>query len=359
MAFEGPAARPGSSSTQIINSVNIGLIVLSFAIALYLPFELFLFAYAILGPGHYLTEISWLHQKHFFTKGSHDAWLLGGLAAVTSALAVFKFGPLRQIGDSHNLATVVGIALGSGLVFFLTGKTSARLVGLALVATVSLIAVNTSAFVAMVLALFVPTLIHVYIFTGFFIIFGALRERSVSGYITFLCFLLCPALYLFVHPAKFEPSNYIVQSYWNAFSAVNTTLLGLGAPHSQAQMDENVRRVFGSDLGLTVMRFIAFAYTYHYLNWFSKTAIIKWHNVPVRRLALIGVLWAACIGVYFYNYSLAVKVLFCLSFLHVFLEFPLNHMSIIGVFRELTGPRDVPRRAVAKAKLHRTAGSSL
>ena len=355
MAFQVQAAKPGVCSSQIINHVNIGLILLSFAIALYLPFELFLFAYAILGPGHYLTEISWLHKRHFFTKGSYDAWLLAGLAAVTSAFAAFTFGPLKQIGASHHMATVFGMAFGSGLVFFLTEKASARLVGLALVATVSLVAVNTSAFVVMVLALFVPTLIHVYVFTGFFIIFGALKERSVSGYITFVCFLLCPVLYLFIHPAKFEPSNYIVQSYWNAFSVVNTTLLGLGAPHSQAQTDENARRVFASDMGLTVMRFLAFAYTYHYLNWFSKIAIIKWHNVPVRRLALIGVLWAACIVVYIYNYSQAVKVLFCLSFLHVFLEFPLNHMSIIGVFRELTGPKDFPRRAVAKAKLHRTA----
>ena len=84
------------------------------------------------------------------------------------------------------------------------------------------------------------------------------------------------------------------------------------------------------------MRFIAFAYTYHYLNWFSKTAIIKWHKAPVRRLSLIGVLWAACIVLYIYNYSGAVKVLFFLSYLHVFLEFPLNHMSIIGVARALS-----------------------
>jgi hypothetical protein len=343
------------SSTAAVNYANIGLIFLSFAVALYLPFPLFLFAYAILGPAHYLTEISWLHKRHFFTKGSYDAWLLGGLATVTSVLAVFKFGLLKQIGASHNLATVIGVAFGSALIFLLTEKAQVRVMGLALVTVVSLIAVNTSAFIAMVLALFVPTLIHVYVFTGFFILFGALKERSVSGYVTFACFLLCPMLYLFIQPVRIEPSNYIVQSYWNAFSVVNTTLLGLAVPHSQAQMDENVRRVFGSDMGLILMRFIAFAYTYHYLNWFSKTAIIKWHNVPKRRLALIGVLWAACVVLYIYNYSEAVKVLFCLSFLHVFLEFPLNHMSIIGVFRALAGPAEVPQPTAPKAKMHRAA----
>jgi hypothetical protein len=95
-----------------------------------------------------------------------------------------------------------------------------------------------------------------------------------------------------------------------------------------------------------VMRFIAFAYTYHYLNWFSKTAIIKWHKVPGRRLSLIGMLWAACVVLYIYNNSAAMKVLFCLSFLHVFLEFPLNHMSFMGTVREL---RRIGIRAPASA----------
>jgi hypothetical protein len=339
--------RPGSStSTRVINYVNIGLILASFAIALYLPFELFLFAYAILGPGHYITEISWLQKRQFFTKGSYDPWVLAVLAVVPSVFATFTFGPLKQIGSSQDMAAIIGVAFGSGLVFFLTDKTSARLVGLALVAAVSFLAVNASAFIVMVLALFVPTLVHVYIFTGLFIIFGALKERSVSGYLAFACFLFCPQLYLVIHPVQSGPSDYLVQAYWHPFSGMNTAMLGLGAPHSQAQMDENVQRVFGSETGLTVMRFIAFAYTYHYLNWFSKTGIIKWHKISVRRLSLIGGLWAGCIALYFYNYSVAMKVLFCLSFLHVFLEFPLNHMSIMGVVRELsaTGLR-FPRAA--------------
>ena len=36
--------------------------------------------------------------------------------------------------------------------------------------------------------------------------------------------------------------------------------------------------VFGffSEVGIMLMRFIAFAYLYHYLNWFSKTKIIRY-----------------------------------------------------------------------------------
>src|SRR2546430_3911453 len=67
-------------NTDRINYLNIGLMVISCAVALYIPFELFLFAYAVLGPAHYLTEISWLQKRRFFTRGSYDSWLLGGLA---------------------------------------------------------------------------------------------------------------------------------------------------------------------------------------------------------------------------------------------------------------------------------------
>ena len=38
--------------------------------AFFLPFEVFLFAYAFLGPLHYLTEISWLHDRNIFLKGN-------------------------------------------------------------------------------------------------------------------------------------------------------------------------------------------------------------------------------------------------------------------------------------------------
>jgi hypothetical protein len=83
------------------------------------------------------------------------------------------------------------------------------------------------------------------------------------------------------------------------------------------------------------MRFIAFAYTYHYLNWFSKTSVIRWHEVGVKRLAAIGALWLASVGLFAYDYTLGFKFLFCLSVMHVYLEFPLNHLSIIGAFREV------------------------
>src|SRR5260221_3571770 len=55
-----------------INVLNIGLMLFSCAAAFIMPFEVFLFAYAVMGPLHYLTEISWLHDRNYFSKGKYD-----------------------------------------------------------------------------------------------------------------------------------------------------------------------------------------------------------------------------------------------------------------------------------------------
>jgi hypothetical protein len=337
--------------TDRINYLNIGLMLASCVVALFVPFELFLFAYAVLGPAHYLTEISWLHKRNFFTKGTHDYWLLGGLAvALFFASPVFS-SSFNQADHFYTMAEFTILALGAALVLMLTGKLSHRIIGLAAVVALSLASLNVSLFLTMLVAVFVPTLVHVYVFTGFFTIYGALRERSRTGYLAFLIFLLCPVLFLLISPAPFMSSKYVMESYFRHFAVVNQAMLGLDPPRTVSELTTTVEQVFSSHAGIVAMRFLAFAYTYHYLNWFSKTSIIGWHQVSKRRLGLIGALWIAAVALYAYDYSLGFKVLFCLSFVHLYLEFPLNHMSIIGTFRELRSRASggAPRVAVAHA----------
>src|SRR4030095_13840648 len=65
----------------------MGLMLGSAALACALPFEVFLAAYAILGPLHYLTQISWLHDRGYFTTGRWD-WIplaLLGLVALEAS----------------------------------------------------------------------------------------------------------------------------------------------------------------------------------------------------------------------------------------------------------------------------------
>ena len=60
---------------------------MSAILAYFMPFETFLFAYAFLGPLHYLTEISWLHDRQYFSKGKYDFTFLLIIGVVLSIAA--------------------------------------------------------------------------------------------------------------------------------------------------------------------------------------------------------------------------------------------------------------------------------
>jgi hypothetical protein len=190
-------------------------------------------------------------------------------------------------------------------------------------------------------SIFLPTLIHVYLFTGLFMLYGALKGKSKSGFLACMLFFLCPLLFIYITPDFYFISDYADKTYKN-FLGVNFYALNLWDSSKYVYPTKNkidfeniLFASYHSPAGKMIMRFIAFAYTYHYLNWFSKTSVIKWHEVPKKRLVIIGVLWLASVGLYLYNYMLGFNVLFLLSFLHVFLEFPLNHVTFIGIFKEI------------------------
>ena len=71
-----------------IDYINIALLVVSCIMAFIVPFELFLFAYGVLGPLHYLTEISWLHDKNYYSTDRRDVILL---VVVSLLLTVMTF----------------------------------------------------------------------------------------------------------------------------------------------------------------------------------------------------------------------------------------------------------------------------
>src|SRR5205823_1312447 len=98
----------GGLTVDQVNNINSGLIVVSCLLAFVLPFHLFLFAYGVLGPLHYLTEISWLHDRNYFTKGKYD-WLV----LVALCLPVV-FGHYFAIRDGVTTAAIY-LAFGGGL----------------------------------------------------------------------------------------------------------------------------------------------------------------------------------------------------------------------------------------------------
>src|SRR5579863_6645319 len=75
-----------AASVDRINGLNVVLMLLSAGLAAAYPFQLFLFAYAVLGPLHYLTEISWLHDRGYYLKGRGGAWFLAAAAALYTGI---------------------------------------------------------------------------------------------------------------------------------------------------------------------------------------------------------------------------------------------------------------------------------
>ncbi len=325
------SAIDGISNTDKINYLNIGLILISLVVAFFVPFELFLFSYAVLGPAHYLTEISWLHERKYFSKGKSD-YIFLGLAGIILFLLVYvtpKLHVFTPLTNGHLSTGVVYIAFISSLAMVVLKKPFHRFIAFLLICVSAIISTSAVLF----FSVFLPTLIHVYLFTGLFMLYGALKGRSKSGYLSCFIFFICPLLFIFITPGSFGISQYALDHY-PMFHSVNVEaikLFDLSGEKGKTWGD----LVYHSQIGLMVMRFIAFAYTYHYLNWFSKTTVIKWHLVPKRRLIIIGSLWIISVALYLFKYALGFHVLFLLSFLHVFLEFPLNHVTFIGIFKEL------------------------
>lgn len=78
------------------DAIHLGLMLSALALAYLLPFELLLLAYAVLGPAHYLTEISWLHDRQYFLSARPIALVLVAIsvAAVTPLVTVPQTGLL-------------------------------------------------------------------------------------------------------------------------------------------------------------------------------------------------------------------------------------------------------------------------
>ena len=114
-----------------IEGLNIILILISLFLSLMLPFELFLFSYAVLGPLHYLTEINWLHQKNYFVQEKKYIWILIVFAIAITFLVLFKYLKLEAAFSSYlsnyfmllfGILLVCSLFFSIGLVLFKESK---------------------------------------------------------------------------------------------------------------------------------------------------------------------------------------------------------------------------------------------
>ena len=313
-----------------INTINIGLMLISLIASYILPFEVFLFSYAVLGPLHYLTEISWLEKKNYFIKSKNDIWVF---VILVSCITIGMFN------DHSKMNSFIGSFLFSGFIYALiilyVEKTVIKL-GLLLfifVLSNSLHFNNYPNFSFLLFAMWLPTIIHVYFFTGGFILFGALKSKSVTGIISFLAFIACGVICFIYMPQNIGvPVSESGKKAYHYFRFLNATIYNA---FGSSKISPDDVKLYYLPKAIAIMRFIAFAYTYHYLNWFSKTTVIKWNQISKQRLIVIIALWILSIALYVFSYKIGFYALFLLSMLHVFFEFPLNHQTFIGIGKEL------------------------
>ena len=166
------------------------------------------------------------------------------------------------------------------------------------------------------------TVIHVWLFTAIFMFNGAIASKSRYGFITFVIFLVCSFALFVIQNTHYQISNFVhnILSLKN-FTAMNNVISNIFSLKQRNDLGGNNR----------VQSFIAFAYTYHYLNWFFKVEIIKWHKLPRVKMLLVCGFYLVILVFYAIDYRLGFFITFFLSIAHVFLEFPLNYLS----FRDL------------------------
>src|ERR1700747_2334281 len=120
-----------SSAMRRTDAVHLGLMLLALGMAYLVPVELLLLAYVILGPAHYATEISWLHDRKYFLP---QRGIAVGLAIVAIVAAV--------IGDASWVGFVMWAAFVTSALFAtaVTAMQSAVLSLAAIAATAALLA---------------------------------------------------------------------------------------------------------------------------------------------------------------------------------------------------------------------------
>lgn len=302
-----------------LNHTNNLLLLISLVCATVYPFETLLISYAFLGPLHYLTEISWLHDRKYFLPERSTRW---GLYIGTAILLVL-FNNFGLLGDALNTIKAPAMFVVFGLlgVFMFAHSWTHKGIGCAVVLGFAWL--TSGAWMNIVFGVLLITLIHVFVFTGLFVWTGIRKNPDRSGYLFGSLYVLAPILcFALPNSWSFSPTLWAQTNYGLFFSALNTTVLDI------FHVSINAQDVFSHPLSVDLARFIAVAYTYHYLNWFSKPTVIQWHKINAQRWSVIVLVWLGTIGLYWYNYVLGFVVLLALSFAHVILEFPLNHLSL-------------------------------
>jgi hypothetical protein len=330
-----------AANSKSVDLLNIGLIFLSLVAALKIPFQLFLFSYAVLGPMHYITEINWLNEKSYFVKERKWVWVFVVMAVLFSLPMFVELPSIKANGTAQYLANLFTInkelffsIISFSILFAVTLVYIRKPLYIALLSVLNL-AINFciykfNLFSLAFIGVFVPTVLHVYLFTLLFMLYGALKSKNIAGYIGCAFLALCPLL---IWKTPIDADSFVLSdSLQKAFTKSSFSNVTTGMADVLGLTGNGEPFYLLSEAALKLQIFLAFGYTYHYLNWFSKTSIIGWSkNISRPKLALLVLVWLASVALYWYDYQIGLTALLIMSMIHVLFEFPLNVISVQGI----------------------------
>ena len=178
-------------------------------------------------------------------------------------------------------------------------------------------------------AALVPTVVHVFVFTLIFMVAGALRAKGHKALAW-----LNPALLLVIPVFLIRLGNPAVTAmpahYWMASEVTFAGLHEYIASWIGLAMHFDPNHALEPN-AVAALRFLAFIYLHHYLNWFAKTEVLSWHKVSRTSWIAIGTTYAVAIASYAYSFELGFYAAYFLSLLHVLLELPLDWHSGAGI----------------------------
>lgn len=272
------------------------------------PLETFLLAFCVLGPAHYLTELEWLAERRFFTTAA-AARGLGALSLLGAALATaLEAGVVPD--SSRWPAQVVALAvLGAALGVLVRPERPLLPAALSASGVVVLAGTSWAKAVFVLLGVLLPTVLHVAGGTLLFLLSGSLRRGDLGDRVA-LVVMLGASAWLLASPSPVVASAEVTQRYQEGFGWLDAQLAeltGLARP--------------------ALVRWLAFAYTWHFLNWFGKLGT-TWR--PRRWPLLLGG-WALAVTLYAVNPTWGFWFVAWPNLAHVLLELPLNLRTARGL----------------------------
>jgi hypothetical protein len=146
--------------SPLVDALNVALIAGTCVLSHIFPYQLLILSYAVLGPAHYLTQVSWLHDRRYF---SGTSMLLPVMVCITVLFGLPAFAPSLM----HPWFSALLLGVAASIALMLTVPRTPGSLGLAIATAVGLVA-GATAFprAALLVSVLLPTVAHVFVFTA-------------------------------------------------------------------------------------------------------------------------------------------------------------------------------------------------